>query len=56
MLCGGPKVSETPQKLHSDVTLLLLDMVESPKKYITSNISNAIAKPVMAILRSSPFI
>ena len=21
MLCGGPKVSETPQKLHSDVTL-----------------------------------
>ena len=39
MLCGGPKVSETPQKLHSDVTLLL-DMIGSTKKYITSNISN----------------
>ena len=38
MLCGGPKVSETPQKLHSDVTLL--DMIGSTKKYITSNISN----------------
>lgn len=38
ILCGGPKVSGTPQKLHSDVTLL--DMVGSTKKYITSNISN----------------